>query len=65
MIVSLQQVKGKTIFQHTKKIIMKTYGFYLNAEKLIFTGQFENLTTASEYCKNNYTNYWCIEIKKI
>jgi hypothetical protein len=44
---------------------MKTFGFYLNAEKLIFTGQFENLNQADEYCKNNYTNYWNIEIKKI
>ena len=44
---------------------MKTYGFYLNAEKLIFTGQFENGTLADEYCKKNYRNYWNIEIKKI
>jgi hypothetical protein len=44
---------------------MNTYGFYLNAEKLIFTGQFENRNAASEYCKNNYTNYWNISIKKV
>ena len=44
---------------------MKTYGFYLNCRKLIFIGQFESLNKADEYCKNNYTNYWNIQIKKI
>ena len=43
---------------------MKTYNFYLNAETLILTKDFYSLKEADLYCKENYSNYWNIEILK-
>lgn len=45
---------------------MKAYGFYLNAEELILSKQFNNLKEADEFCRANYPRqYWNIEIRKI
>ncbi len=43
---------------------MTKFNFYQNAEKLILTKEFSNMKEADKYVKENFQNYWNIEIRK-